>query len=99
MSRNKSRDPRRAEPGRGGAENTMEEERFAPAGVRLMICGVATLAAGFLVLSKADPMGRNWAGSLSPFLILGGYALVGLGVFWREGETPSAPPAVRPPGA
>lgn len=42
---------------------------------------IGTLAAGFVVLSFADPMGRNWAAHLAPFLILGGYALAGIGIF------------------
>lgn len=80
-----------------GPENTIEDEGFAPAGLRLMGAGVAAIAIGFFVLSKADPMGRNWASTASPFLILGGYALVGLGVFWREGEAPSSHGPSAPP--
>jgi hypothetical protein len=47
--------------------------------------------AGFAVLSRADALGRNWAASLSPFLILGGYAAAGIGLF--------LPPAPPPPAA
>lgn len=35
-----------------------------------------------------DPMGQNWASNLSPFLILGGYALIGLGIVLKDPATP-----------
>ncbi|OGR82497.1 MAG: hypothetical protein A3J70_15245 [Elusimicrobia bacterium RIFCSPHIGHO2_02_FULL_61_10] len=42
--------------------------------------GVLTVIAGFYVLSLTDPAGRNWASTLSPFLLLGGYAAIGIGI-------------------
>ncbi len=59
-------------------------------GKRVILAGVAVLIAGYFVLAKTDPMGQNWASRLSPFLILGGYALIGLGIVVpdaREGDT------------
>ena len=50
-------------------------------GKKVIRCGVALIALGFVVLTRVDPRGRNWAGTLSPFLILGGYAVVGLGIY------------------
>lgn len=86
MSKNKKKHP-------GSAENTAKGEDFSPAGLRFIAAGVAGLTIGFFVLSKSDPLGQNWAATASPFLILGGYALVGLGIFWREGgDAPSSPP-------
>ena len=35
--------------------------------------GLAEIAIGFLMLRFSDPYGQNWAGILSPFLIIGGY--------------------------
>ncbi|MBI5623217.1 MAG: hypothetical protein HY924_05505 [Elusimicrobia bacterium] len=56
-------------------------ESISRNGKTLMAAGMGTVAAGFIVLSFADPMGRNWAAVLAPFLVLGGYALLGLGIF------------------
>ena len=41
-------------------------------GKRVIAAGIATTILGFLVLTKVDPLGQNWAGTLSPILILGG---------------------------
>ncbi len=62
-----------------------------PLGKKLVTAGGSLVVLGFLMLSRADSMGRNWAASLSPFLILGGYAAIGIGLF--------LPPAPPPPAA
>jgi hypothetical protein len=62
-----------------------------PLGKKLVTAGGILAVLGFLVLSRADSLGRNWAASLSPFLILGGYAVIGIGLF--------LPPAPPPPAA
>ncbi|HEX4049162.1 MAG TPA: hypothetical protein VH309_15050 [Elusimicrobiota bacterium] len=62
-----------------------------PLGKKLVLAGGALVVLGFVVLSRADSLGRNWAASLSPFLILGGYAAIGIGLF--------LPPAPPPPAA
>jgi hypothetical protein len=64
---------------------------LSPVGKRLALAGGALVLLGFAVLSRADALGRNWAASLSPFLILGGYAAIGVGLF--------LPPAPPPPAA
>ena len=56
-------------------------EGITPLGMKVIGAGVAVIILGFFVLSRADAMGSNWAANLSPFLILGGYILVGLGIF------------------
>ena len=66
-------------------------EALSPRGKVLVKAGGGLVLLGFLVLSRADSLGRNWAASLSPFLILGGYAAIGVGLF-----LPAAPP---PPAA
>ncbi len=54
-----------------------------------MIGAGATLAiAGFALLAFADALGRNVPASVSPFLLIGGYSLIAVGLFWRP-----APPA------
>jgi len=64
---------------------------LSPVGKRLVAAGGSLVLLGFATLSRADALGRNWAASLSPFLILGGYAAVGIGLF--------LPPAPPPPAA
>ena len=63
---------------------------LSPVGKRLVAAGGALVILGFAVLSRADALGRNWAASLSPFLILGGYAAVGIGLFLPPAPPPSA---------
>ena len=42
--------------------------------------GIGVVFLGFIVLSLTDPSGQNWASTLSPFLILGGYGTVAAGI-------------------
>ncbi len=56
-------------------------EALAPGGKLLIKAGGSCILLGFLVLTRADALGRNWAASLAPFLILGGYAAIGIGLF------------------
>ena len=66
----------------------------SPAGIsrlgrKIIFSGIAVLVAGFLVLTKTDPSGQNLASMLSPFLILGGYFIIGIGIFVPDkAETP-----------
>jgi hypothetical protein len=53
-------------------------------GKKVIFTGILTLALGYFVLTKTDPAGQNWASKLSPFLILGGYGLVGIGIIVPE---------------
>jgi hypothetical protein len=46
--------------------------------------GAAIAALGYLVLSFTDPRGQNLASTVSPFLILGGYATIGAGILLRD---------------
>lgn len=45
-----------------------------------MIAGGVVALLGYYLLAKTDPAGQNIPSLLSPFLILGGYLLVGLGI-------------------
>ncbi|NNN06710.1 MAG: hypothetical protein HKL90_12485 [Elusimicrobia bacterium] len=65
--------------------------RMTPEGRVLTVAGGVLVLFGFLALSRADASGRGLAARVCPFLILGGYALVGLGL-WRR---PPSPPAAR----
>ena len=56
-------------------------ENLSSRGKMLLTAGGSAVLLGFLVLSRADAMGANMAASVSPFLILGGYAAIGVGLF------------------
>ncbi len=62
------------------------DDRITRRGKTIIVVGLAAILAGFIVLTRADPMGRNWASHISPFLILGGYALIGMGIFTPDPE-------------
>ena len=62
----------------------ISKDGITPLGMRIISVGAGVAVLGFLVLSCADAMGTNWAASLAPFLILGGYFLAGLGIFSPE---------------
>ena len=53
-------------------------------GWKVIALGMAVVAIGFYVLSLTDPAGQNWASNLCPFLILGGYATIGIGIVLPE---------------
>lgn len=53
-------------------------------GVKVILAGTAVLIMGYFILTKADPSGQNWASKLSPFLILGGYTVIGAGILVPE---------------
>lgn len=50
---------------------------------RGILAGISLAGIGFTILSLADPAGRNWASYLCPFLILGGYAVIGAAL-WKK---------------
>ena len=60
--------------------NRTEAPGISKTGWRVIASGVLFLVVGYIVLSRTDPAGQNWASKLSPFLILGGYALIGAGI-------------------
>ncbi len=52
-------------------------------GWKVIGAGIGTVIVGFIVLSFTDPGGQNWASSLSPFLILGGYGAIAAGIIQK----------------
>lgn len=77
----------------------LKEAKAAPAqdpgisrrGWKTIGAGIGLLVVGFTVLCFTDPRGQNWASVASPFLILGGYAVIGAGILAPDPEeaTPS----------
>ena len=59
----------------------------------IIALSVLTAAAGYFLLSKAAPEGRDIYSNLSPFVILAGYAGVAAGIMWpaKRGEGGKAP--------
>jgi dipeptide/tripeptide permease len=61
----------------------------------VIAAGVALVALGFWLLTFVDPAGQNWAGTVSPAVILLGYALIGIGIMLPEpvsaSDSPSSP--------
>ena len=71
------------------------EDDISGRGKRVIGAGIALLVLGFCVLTRTDPGGRNWASHLSPFLILGAYAVIAAGIMLPEQtmeETAPPPP-------
>ncbi len=56
-----------------------------------MAAGVALAAVGYYVLTLTDPAGQNWASNLCPFLILGGYAAIGVGIILPDATEIGSP--------
>lgn len=59
----------------------LPSEPLSPLGKRLAWAGGALVVCGFILLSFADAMGRNLPALVSPFLLIGGYAAIGVGLF------------------
>lgn len=65
-------------------------EPLSPRGKMLVAAGGTLVVSGFVVLSFADPAGRNLAALVSPFLLIFGYGAVALGIILP----PASPPVV-----
>ncbi|MDD5688370.1 MAG: hypothetical protein PHE88_11140 [Elusimicrobia bacterium] len=46
----------------------------------VILAGIGLVIVGFLVLTKTNPQGDNWASILSPFLLIGGYITIAIGI-------------------
>lgn len=65
-------------------------------GWKVIGLGVGIAALGYFVLTFTDPAGQNWASNLCPFLILGGYATVGVGILLPETSSADIQQASQP---
>ena len=77
--------------GQAGKAALAPVEEITSLGKKVIGVGVAILVLGFIVLSRTDSLGRNWASTLSPFLILGGYLVIAIGIFLPENLRTSPP--------
>ena len=53
-------------------------------GWKIVGAGIGVVILGFITLTFTDPRGQNFASTLSPFLIIGGYALIGVGIITKD---------------
>ena len=56
---------------------------ISPRGWKVIEAGLGVVVIGFIVLCFTDPAGQNWASTLSPFLILGGYGTIAAGILQK----------------
>jgi hypothetical protein len=64
-----------------------QQDRFGPTNWLLLGGGLLLLVVGFVVLATADERAANLAGRLAPFLILGAYAIVFIGLIYRSSKS------------
>jgi hypothetical protein len=62
-------------------------------GKKMIALGLFVVALGFWVVTFTDPGGQNWASHLCPFLIVGGYVLIGIGIVIKDPPPPPPNPA------
>ncbi len=96
-NKNKNRQELKASaqrPQKGSVQFTGVSKR----GWKVIGLGIVIAAIGYVVLSFTDPAGQNWASNLCPFLILGGYATIGVGIILPDpNENTGAPDSVTNP--
>jgi len=57
-----------------------QDQSISSKGKKVILIGIVILILGFFILTKTDPEGQNWASVLSPFLIVGGYITIAIGI-------------------
>lgn len=84
----------------GGAARIAEDVLPGKKARLLMALGLALIAAGYVLLKKADPAGRNIYAALSPFFLLAGYLLIPAALYARDGSGAPRPEREKtgPPG-
>ena len=65
-------------------EVSKKEVGISKRGKKIIFAGIIILLIGYFILTKTDPQGQNWASNLSPFIILGGYIAVGVGIIFPD---------------
>src|SRR3954468_8476201 len=79
-----AKNPRRAEKLASQSKTPFPAARRRPLiskrGKKVIGLGVGGVVLGFWILTYTDPAGQNWASTLSPALLVLGYALIGVGI-------------------
>ncbi len=77
------------------ARPALKLEGISRRGWKVIGAGIGIVIIGYYVLSLTDPAGQNWASTLSPFLLLGGYATIGVGIVTRDPQTDNTNPEIK----
>ena len=64
-----------------------KQEGISKIGKKVIGVGIGLLIIGFFILTKTDPEGQNWASIVSPFLIVGGYITIAVGIILPDKKT------------
>src|SRR5262249_16030224 len=79
-----AKNPRRLEKEKAAAKPAVAIPPSGPLiskrGKKVIGIGALLGAIGFWILTYTDPAGKNWASTLSPVLLVLGYALIGVGI-------------------
>lgn len=93
MSKKRKKQQQALAPARSAPAHKEGGDVISSAGWKTIAGGIAVLISGFVVLSFTDREGRNWASTLSPFLILGSYGIIAFGIFLPDRDSPPPGPA------
>jgi hypothetical protein len=66
------------------SDDTTSASPISKRGWKVIFSGIGVVILGYIVLSLADPKGQNFASRLSPLLIIGGYATIGVGIITKD---------------
>ena len=66
-------------------------------GKKVIFSGMIVLISGFFILTETDPQGQNWASILSPFLIVGAYITIAIGIILPGPDKASSSQAAQQP--
>lgn len=55
---------------------------------KIILTAITTILMGYILLAKADPIGKNMYSALAPVFLIGGHILVALGLLYKP-KTPS----------
>jgi hypothetical membrane protein len=64
--------------------NKKKDQSITKSGIKFILLGIFLLILGFYLLSKTDPMGKNFPSLISPFIIISGYILIAIGIIFPE---------------
>lgn len=71
------------------AQPAEKKSLLSKRGKKVIGTGIGVVVLGYWILTFTDPAGQNWASTLSPALLVLGYALIGIGIVVPD---PTSPP-------
>jgi hypothetical protein len=74
------------------SEVRKDPDAVSSRGKKIMAAGVILVLVGFFVLTRTDPAGKNWASTVSPLLLVLGYAIIGLGIVFPDPSPAASQP-------